>query len=357
MTHNILLTGASGYLGGTVLARWKDAHLPPYSAFYALVRSAEQGETVKKYGAEPRIININDHDSITRTIIEKEITMVYFLIDAYTATHQPALIKALGEVKKKTGKEVHFLNTTGPKQSSRHGGILIDHPFSDTDPHLYEMQKDAKSLHDFVGESVNANVTVIDAAEANGVRSYIFAPCLVYGKGEGFGNLTSIQDVDIVRAATKLRQVFKVDNDDPIWPVCHVADTVELYLHILRKILCGEDIGYGKNGFFLATSGSVHWNKIYGAMANSLAKRGLVDDETVRQATGTDQTKMAESLSVPSAAVPVLMGGRCFFTAEHGRKIGWKPHYPPEHILEAADDEVAFILKGLGSGKKRPDVR
>ena len=48
---------------------------------------------------------------------------------------------------------------------------------------------------------------------------------------------------------------------------------------------------------------------------------------------------------------------RCMFTAEHGRKIGWDPMYPPQHILDVADDEVALIMKGLEGGNKRPDIR
>lgn len=162
------------------------------------------------------------------------------------------------------------------------------------------------------------------------MRSYIFAPCLVYGHGEGFGNQTSIQDVDIVRAAIKLRRVHKVDMDDPvcilhtshqsnvyiltvniqIWPVCHIADTANLYLHILRKILSAEEIGHGKNGFFLASSGSVTWNKVYGAMAKALAKRGLVEDGNVVQADEEVLAKMGEALGVAPDEVQVLLGGR-----------------------------------------------
>lgn len=38
---------------------------------------------------------------------------------------------------------------------------------------------------------------------------------------------------------------------------------------------------------------------------------------------------------------------RCTFTAEHGSKIGWKPQYAPEHIIEDADNEVQLILDNL----------
>ncbi|KAI2933118.1 hypothetical protein CBS147320_1637 [Aspergillus niger] len=311
MSHNILITGASGYLGGTLLARWKNANLPSYGKLYALVRSEEQGNQVEKlYGAEPLILNVSDHETITQTIIDREITIVYYLIDAYSAKHQPAFIKGLGEVKKRTGKEVHFLHTTGSKQFSRHAGVSVDQALLDTDPRLYDIQKAAKSRHKFAAESANTNATIIDTAEAHGVRSYIFAPCLVYGPGEGFGNQTSIQDVDIVRAAIKMRRVHKADMDDPIWPVCHIADTANLYLHILRKILSAEEIGHGKNGFFLASSGSVTWNKVYGAMAKALAKRGLVEDGNVVQADEEVLAKMGEALGVAPDEVQVLLGGR-----------------------------------------------
>lgn len=64
-------------------------------------------------------------------------------------------------------------------------------------------------------QGVKTNVTVIDTAEQCGVRSYIFAPCIVYDEGEGFGNRTSIQDVAIVKTAKKVERVYKVDFDDP----------------------------------------------------------------------------------------------------------------------------------------------
>jgi uncharacterized protein YdaL len=76
--------------------------------------------------------DINDHDDLAKKIVDLNITIIYFLTDAYTAKHQPAMIEALGQVKRNTGHEVHFLHTTGAKQFSRHAGIPTDAPLLDT---------------------------------------------------------------------------------------------------------------------------------------------------------------------------------------------------------------------------------
>lgn len=181
---------------------------------------------------------------------------------------------------------------------------------------------------------MDTNCIVVDEAEKAGVRSYIFTPCIVYGKGEGFGNPVSIQTVAIVQAAYSLKRVYKVDEGTPVsqlfpghecrscgfmntdsaspqtWPVCHVSDNTTLYLELLRKILDGQDPGHGKNGYYLASSGSVAWDDIYEAMAASLEKRHVVADSAVVSATPQIVEQMGQALQCPPAFVPVQIGGR-----------------------------------------------
>lgn len=180
---------------------------------------------------------------------------------------------------------------------------------------------------------MNTNCTVIEEGDKYGVHTYIFTPCIVYGKGEGFGNPISIQTVAIVKAAQALGRVYKVDNGTPVclnpprlyrytvtlgeahivagqtWPVCHVLDNTTLYVEILRKILNGEDPGHGKNGYFLASPGSVAWDDIYAAVAASLAKRNVIGDDSVVAATPRILQEMGEALQCPSEFVPVQVGG------------------------------------------------
>ncbi|KAI0020768.1 hypothetical protein F4780DRAFT_346588 [Xylariomycetidae sp. FL0641] len=347
MVHNILLTGASGYLGGTLLARWKSANLPAHGKLYALVRTDAQAEAVKQYGAEPVSLDLKSEASLRSFVLDNEISVVYWLIDPVNFEPQVNLMKAMAEVKQKTGKAVHLLHTTGAKVFSSHAGTPTDRPIYDTDPQVYEIQKAQKSFSWMQG-AINANNAITEQAEELGVRSYIFAPCIVYGKGEGFGNPISIQTVAIIQAAKALKRVYRVDSGRPTWPVCHVLDNTSLYLDILRKILADENPSHGKQGYYLASPGSVAWDDIYEAIAKAMAKRNVVDDATVIDADDQTMERMGTALGCSKEMVPVMVGGRCTYTAQRGvKELGWKPQYPPEHILEAADEEVELVLKNL----------
>ena len=310
MSHKILLTGASGYLGGDLLPHLTPQNIPSYSQLFALVRTHFQAAEVKKYGAEPLTINLQDEKAVYDGIVEKGITVVFYLVDSLNSEAQVFCIKALAEVKKRTGGDVHFLHTTGAKIFSSHAGAPTDRPLLDTEEDLYDIQKAQKPPSSRFATAVATNNIVIEEAEARGVRSYIFAPCIVYGKSLSFGNPISIQTVAIVRAAQALRRVYSVDAGRPTWPVCHVADNSFLYLAILRSILAGENPGWGKRGYYLAASGSVAWEDIYATMAKAMKKRGVINDESVGRADDEVLEKMGKLLGVPKNFVGVMLGGK-----------------------------------------------
>jgi nucleoside-diphosphate-sugar epimerase len=110
MAHNILLTGASGYLGGDLLAQLAETELPSYGTLYALVRTQEQAEAVTRFGAEPLLFDAKDEKAVLKHVVENKITIVFFLIDAMSAISQGHFIKALARVKEITGSTVHFLH-------------------------------------------------------------------------------------------------------------------------------------------------------------------------------------------------------------------------------------------------------
>ncbi|KAI0810155.1 hypothetical protein GGR55DRAFT_678752 [Xylaria sp. FL0064] len=346
MSHNILITGGSGYLGGSLLARWQEANLPAYNKLYALVRTPQQAEAIKQYGAEPLTFDALNEAEVWAAVVDNKISIVYHLISPRFYTSQSYFIKALAEVKKQTGRDVHFSHASGAKVFSSHAGAPTDKPLLDSDPKLYEIQKAQKSPSPWMQQAIDVNNFVIEESEKQGVRSYIFVPCIVYGEGEGFGNKISIQTVAIVRAAEAAKRVYRTDTDRPTWPVCHIRDNTNMYLKLTESILNGANPGYDKNGYYLASPGSVAWDDLYTAMAKALAKRNVILDDTVATANDQNLETMAQGLGCDKDQVGIMVGGKCTFTADRGSKdLGWKPLYQPEHILEYADTEVENILR------------
>ncbi|KAJ5706652.1 NAD(P)-binding protein [Penicillium malachiteum] len=348
MLHNILLTGGSGYIGGILLARWKQAGLPEHGKLFSLVRTDAQAETTHSlYGVEPLRINLEDAEDVKKAIVSNKITIVLHMIDAYFFKHQIQFIKALAEAKKETGQEVHFIYTTGTKQFSDMGGAPSDRDLLDNDPELFEIHKAQKAEVPELQVATNTNISVVEAGIKNGVRVYMLSPCIVYGKGEGFGNKISIQTVDIVIAAKTSGRVYEFDREGQIWPVAHIRDTASLYFALLNAILGGRNPSHGKNGFYLASAGKLAWHDIYTGIADALARRSIIEDGTVHLMNDTALEKIAKAQKVPPSCVVVKIGGRSTYTAGNGKSLGWKPQYPPEHLLQVLDKEVETILEGL----------
>jgi hypothetical protein len=73
--------------------------------------------------------------------------------------------------------------------------------------------------------------------------------------------------------------------------------------------LAGKQPGNGKNGYYLASTGSVAWLDLYEAMAKALAKRGAIEDEKVLRADEEAVGRMAQALKCPPEAVAIQLGG------------------------------------------------
>ncbi|GKZ75223.1 hypothetical protein AnigIFM50267_003329 [Aspergillus niger] len=354
MEYNILITGVSGYLGGTLLNRLKNAPLPKYHKLFALIRNPDQAHAVKQYAAEPLVFDIHDYESVLDNIQKYKINVVFSLVDAYSSTCQEHFIRALSEVKKKTGQEVHFLHTSGAKAFSDHAGAPVDRTILDTEHSLLELQKSQHTDLPALQQLVGANTKIVELSESLGVRSYIFCPCMVYGKGEGFGNQVSIQTVAIVSTARATGHVRNLnESQQASWPVCHVVDNALLYIAILKKILSSEDCDHGQEGFYLASSGRVAWKDVYASIGAALFKRGLIKDSAVHPADEKVLAVMAETLKSSTDMVAPQLSGECTFTAKHGYEIGWKPLFPPDHIFEVMDEEVDLILSSNADKSER----
>ncbi|KAG8354019.1 hypothetical protein FVEN_g8236 [Fusarium venenatum] len=188
--------------------------------------------------------------------------------------------------------------------------------------------------------------------EKLGVRTYLVAPCVVYGRGEGFGNQTSIQTCDIVMAAKETGKVFNVMGMRPQYPVCHVVDTARFYMLLIKAIVTDQEPDCGRHGTYLVSAGHIIWDDLYTAMAKALSNRGIIQDDVVELAEDRSLANMANALGVIKTSVQVKISENSTFTPKHAKSIGWKAQFPPQHALDTADEEVYAIPENLQNARK-----
>ncbi|KAK0458021.1 NAD-P-binding protein [Desarmillaria tabescens] len=338
----LLITGASGYLGGTLL---NDLINIPNVEIYALVRTESQASAVRSLGVRPVEFDLMNQTVIQKAVEELELTIVLHLADAFSFVPPEAFIRGLATVKQKTGENVHFVHTSGAKIFSSHTGI--NQRLNDTDD-VYATQKTTKSPIPLMQTPVDTVTSILELGDELGVRTYIYVPPMVYGPGEGFGNKISIQFVGIVRVGLALRRVYQVANDTDEWPLCHIKDVTTLYMALASAILEGKDVPHGKQGgYYFAVNNEFSWKKLYESIAASLAKRGLVDDTAVIKPSAEDYDRIAQVQGGPREVVDISIAGRCALTGDNGKRLGWVPKYDVDHLYSVIDEEVEFILRHL----------
>jgi hypothetical protein len=82
-----------------------------------------------------------------------------------------------------------------------------------------------------------------------------------------------------------------------------------VYVELLKSILSGGSPGYGRNGYYLAASGSVAWIDIYTAMAKALAKRQVIKSSEVKEADEAAVEEIGKALECPKELVAVQIVG------------------------------------------------
>jgi hypothetical protein len=74
--------------------------------------------------------------------------------------------------------------------------------------------------------------------------------------------------------------------------------------------LKGQQPPHGKNGYYLASPGSIAWVDLYEAMAKRLYDKGVIETKEVTRAGEADIAEMAKGLGVPSKYVRLQLGGQ-----------------------------------------------
>jgi nucleoside-diphosphate-sugar epimerase len=284
----IFLTGATGYIGGSVAQKLvKIGH-----RVRGLVRSIESADLVSKLGIEPVIGDLNDADLLIR-----EAKQADGVINAASADHAEsvqALIKGLA------GSLKPFIHTSGSSivGDDVRGSQMTESIFDEYTPLVVQKLKQPRH---------NIDLMVL-GSDANDVRSMVICPSLIYGVGRGL-NPKSIQIPFLAENAQKQGVVQIVGAGQNVWSNIHIDDVVDLYVLALAKAPAGA--------FYFAENGEAS----FGQIGNALAKRlGLLLVESLKP------DLAAQLWGVPRAYYSFGSNSRVR-SVRARQELGWMPQH------------------------------
>lgn len=238
---NVFITGAAGYIGGSVAARFiKEGY-----QVRGLVRTPEQAERIQAVGITPVIGTLDD-----REILMREAQAADAVVNAASSDHRASVEAMLDGLQ---GSNKPFIHTSGSSVvgDDARGEWKSDKVYAEDTPVDVVPEKAARASLDKL---------IIDAAR-RGVRSVILCNTMIYGTGLGVSP-DSVQIPPLVAQAQKSGIARYVGQGVNVWSNVHIADVVELYLLALKKAPAGS--------FYFVENGEASYADIVASIAKRL---------------------------------------------------------------------------------------
>ncbi|WP_297835954.1 NAD-dependent epimerase/dehydratase family protein [Pseudomonas sp.] len=210
---NIFLTGANGFVGGTVAMRLIKAG----NSVRGLVRDEEKARQVKALGIEPVIGSLDDIG-----LLKREAAASDGVIHTADSDHLKA-VEAFISALEGSGKP--FLHTSGSSVIGDDAlGLKVNPDIFDEDtPFVVAESKQPRR---------DIELKVMAAAHKN-VRAVVICPSNIYGTGTGV-HKESVQIPWLVQQAKESGVVRVVGTGVNRWSNVHVLDVAELFLLALE---------------------------------------------------------------------------------------------------------------------------
>ncbi|KAF9565248.1 NAD-binding protein [Agrocybe pediades] len=332
----ILMTGVTGYIGGTVLSHFLKH--PDFSSFHVktLVRSKEKAAKLASLGVEPVVGSLSDEKFVEDTAAQADV--VFAMADADNFEASVAILRGLKRRNRETGSVPILIHTSGT-------GVLVDDAkgdhgtdtiYDDANPDQIESLPDTQ-LHR------NVDLEVLRADKEGYLKSYIVLPSTIWGIAtgvlveKGIQNPHSQQVPQLVRASLARGRAGMVGEGKNIWPDVHIDDIAQLYIVLFDSIRKNPTTGHGREGFYFGETGEHTMQEVGKAIQDALIALGKAKTNDTEPSTFTQE----EIDKYLDGSTYLGTNSRC--RANRSRSIGWKPTKTKEDFLKSIKPEVEAL--------------
>ncbi|KAI0358736.1 NAD-P-binding protein [Trametes cingulata] len=334
----VFLLGATGYIGGGVLARLLSNSKPLFD-ITVLLRDAVKADKLKPFGVKTVLGTLDDTDKIESLASQADI--VFECADADHLDSTKAMLAGLKRRHRETGRTPALIHTQflGVLADNAAGMYATDDIYNDND-----VEQLAKIAPEQPHREIDLTVISADGEGqvARYVKTYLVLPSTIYGLAKGplvdagIMNPQSQQIPALIMASIDRGRAGMVGEGKNIWPNVNVDDVVQLYEVLWNCIVAEKDVGHGKEGYYFAENGEHKLYEVAKAIGVALKEFGLADTDEPSSFTKEELDNYfdgSESLGSNS---------RC--RAERSRAIGWKPRKTTEDMLASIKPEIQYML-------------
>jgi nucleoside-diphosphate-sugar epimerase len=350
----ILLTGATGFIGGTVLYHLLLSNLPALKSgnftLTVLIRHASRAATFAAvWGIRVYPVVYGGLDDLEKTTaVASQHDLVINMTLGFHAASAQALLRGLALRKAETGREAYMIHLSGASNLSDQpvtGAYLEGHEFDDVRDDVYEYERMRNALRPY--HQRTTELGVIEKSLELGIKTLVMMPPLVFGKGKGLFNRVSVQIPIYVEAALKHGQAVVIGDGKGELDHVHVEDLASLYAIVVNEILedGGTRLPQWKKAIVFASNGRHTWEEVAQRVAHAWTGDDRVTSLTLEEGAnafksyvdlvgGEDLTELELGLCSNSRSVASL-----------ARNLGWEPTRGESEWIRSFRDDVDAVLE------------
>jgi len=288
----IFVTGASGYIGGSVAHRLKEQghHV------LGLVRTKEKAAQLEARGIEALLGSLDDAEALRSGAINTDAT-----VNAASSDHFFA-VKMLTDALAGSGKAL--IHTSG-------SSIVCDDARGDSASEKIFEDETAFTPMAHRAARVEIDRIVRTAGVQRGMRACVVCPTMIYGKGTGLQEVSD-QIPKLAKKSQERGVGLHLGKGLNIWSNVFIGDLVDLYMLALEKAPSGS--------FFFAENGEWPLKSVSESISKSLGFGGRteagISTKRLRKWGGGHASRWAP---MPESELP--MRGNCWVGFRVGQRL------------------------------------
>ncbi|KAI8713893.1 Epimerase domain-containing protein [Fusarium sp. LHS14.1] len=361
-SQTILLIGATGYVGGTVLDHFIKAHddeILKNLTFDLPVRSEEAADKLRSaYGDRVKPIQwAGLHDVEFITELASKYDIIISTGSGFIPQGAEAFVQGLARRVKPGASPPWMFHISGCSNLSDRPltqEAFPDREWHDTDGNaVYEFLKAEDAREPYPQRTTE--VLVLTTAQETGVQAVSLNTPIIFGTGTGLFNQQGIIIPIIMRYVIQHGHGFKL-NETSVWDWVHVEDLADVFVLLTRTVLEREDrgVGYipsGTSGMIFPATGralqlEIMQNCLDVAFAEGILPReGTPSEKEIRQ---VSLQELADEITagLTDMAERGWAGTKLMKGTEAKRLLGWNPTRLEEAWKQDFKDELEALKNG-----------